>query len=138
MSDTRPQDQPDEAMLDLLIKQVTEGLSPAEQRALDVLDSEVASTYARDLERAAAAVTLAGGGAQQPLPAALAERLARQAAEHFASADKVVDLSTARSAAAAQMPAPPRASRYGAYGWLAAAACLILAIFGWVRSPSPP
>jgi hypothetical protein len=138
MSDTRPQGQPDEAMLDLLIKQVTEGLSPAEQRALDVLDSEVASTYARDLERAAAAVTLAGGGAQQPLPAALAERLARQAAEHFASADKVVDSSTARSAAAAQMPAPPRASRYGAYGWLAAAACLILAIFGWVRSPSPP
>ena len=138
MSDTRPQGQPDEAMLDLLIKQVTEGLSPAEQRALDVLDSEVASTYARDLERAAAAVTLAGGGAQQPLPAALAQRLARQAAEHFASADKVVDLSTARSAAAAQMPAPPRASRYGAYGWLAAAACLILAIFGWVRSPSPP
>lgn len=138
MSDTRPQGQPDEAMLDLLIKQVTEGLSPAEQRALDVLDSEVASTYARDLERAAAAVTLAGGGAQQPLPAALAERLARQAAEHFASADEVVDSSTARSAAAAQMPAPPRASRYGAYGWLAAAACLILAIFGWVRSPSPP
>jgi Anti-sigma-K factor rskA len=117
MSDTRPQGQPDEAMLDLLIKQVTEGLSPAEQRALDVLDSEVASTYARDLERAAAAVTLAGGGAQQPLPAALAQRLARQAAEHFA---------------------PPRASRYSAYGWLAAAACLILAIFGWVRSPSPP
>jgi hypothetical protein len=138
MSDTRPQGQPDEAMLDLLIKQVTEGLSPAEQRALDVLDSEVASTYARDLERAAAAVTLAGGGAQQPLPAALAERLARQAAEHFASADKVGDSSTVRSAAAAQMPAPPRASRYGAYGWLAAAACLILAIFGWLRSPAPP
>ena len=40
MSDTRPQDQPDEAMVDLLIKQVTEGLSPAEQRALDVMDSE--------------------------------------------------------------------------------------------------
>jgi hypothetical protein len=138
MSDTRPQGQPDEAMLDLLIKQVTEGLSPAEQRALDVLDSEVASTYARDLERAAAAVTLAGGGAQQSLPAALAKRLAQQAAEHFAPADKVVDLSTARSAAATQMPAPPRASRYGAYGWWAAAACLILAIFGWVRSPSPP
>ena len=38
MSETGPQAQPDEAMVDLLIKQVTEGLSPAEQRALDVLD----------------------------------------------------------------------------------------------------
>jgi Anti-sigma-K factor rskA len=128
MSDTRPPGQPDEAMLDLLIKQVTEGLSPAEQRALDVLDSETASAYARDLERAAAAVTLAGSGAQQPLPAALAQALARQASEHFASTE-VVDSSS---------PSPPRASRYGAYGWLAAAACLVLAIFGWLRSPSPP
>ena len=149
MSDPRPQDQPDEAMVDLLIKQVTEGLSPAEQRALDVLDSEVASAYARDLERAAAAVTLAGSSAEQPLPAALAEALAQQAAEHFASPNKIADLAaaritaqTARTAAAdnARTPASPvpRAGRNGAYGWLAAAACLVLAIFGWQRSPSPP
>src|ERR1700723_2303490 len=149
MSDPRPQDQPDEAMVDLLIKQVTEGLSPAEQRALDVLDSEVASAYSRDLERAAAAVTLAGSSPEQPLPAALAEALAQQAAEHFASPNKIADLAaaritvqTARTAAAdnARTPASPvpRAGRNGAYGWLAAAACLVLAIFGWQRSPSPP
>ena len=30
MSETRPHDQPDEATVDLLVKQVTEGLSPAE------------------------------------------------------------------------------------------------------------
>jgi Anti-sigma-K factor rskA len=149
MTDTRPQGQPDEAMVDLLIKQVTEGLSPAEQRALDVLDGEVASAYARDLERAAAAVTLAGTN-ERPLPAALAEALARQAAEHFASAGHVANLAAARTAAqtAAQAAAAenaraparavPRAPRYGAYGWLAAAACLVLAIFGWQRSPSPP
>jgi hypothetical protein len=154
MSDTRPPDQPDEAMVDLLIKQVTEGLSPAEQRAFDVLDSEVASAYARDLERAAAALTLAGSSKEQPLPAALAQRLARQAAEHFASLDqgadprkaadsgKVTDLREARSAAAdkarAQLSLAPRTNRNGAYGWLAAAACLVLAIFGWLRSPAPP
>ncbi|MDP9008141.1 MAG: anti-sigma factor [Pseudomonadota bacterium] len=145
MSDTRPQDQPDEAMLDLLIKQVTEGLSPAEQRALDVLDSEVASAYSRDLERAAAAVVLAGSSTQQALPSALAERVAQQAAAHFASPSKIGDLSVARAAAAdaartsasSERPAP-RANRYGAYGWLAAAACLVLAIFAWQRSPSPP
>jgi hypothetical protein len=151
MTDTRPQGQPDEATLDLLIKQVTEGLSPDEQRALDALDNELASVYARDLERAAAAITLAGrasaGRAGEPLPAALAERLARQAAEHFASAVNVTDLADAQTAApaAAQTTAAdqsrtsaravPRANRFGGYGWLAAAACLVLAIFGWERSP---
>jgi hypothetical protein len=146
MSDTRPQGQPDEAMVDLLIKQVTEGLSPAEQRALDVMDSELASAYLRDLERGAAAVTLAGSKGAEALPAALSARLAQQAAEHFASARKVADLGTARAAATekardgqslAPSPASARASRYSGYGWLAAAACLVLAIFGWERSPPP-
>jgi len=141
MSDTRPQGQPDEAMVDLLIKQVTEGLSPAEQRALDVMDSELASATLRDLERAAAAVTLAGSAGQAPLPAALSARIAQQAAEHFASAGNVADIREARAAAVekarAQAPAPQRANRLGGYGWLAAAACLVLAIFGWERTPSP-
>jgi hypothetical protein len=152
MSDTRPQGQPDEAMVDLLVKQVTEGLSPAEQRALDVMDSEIASAYLRDLERAAAAVTLAGSSGAEALPADLAGRVAQQAAEHFAAVSNVADLSEARTAATekarvqpstapGQSPEPfatrGRATRYGGYGWLAAAACLVLAIFGWERSPPP-
>jgi anti-sigma-K factor RskA len=152
MSDTRPQGQPDEAMVDLLVKQVTEGLSPAEQRALDVMDSELASAYLRDLERAAAAVTLAGSTGAEALPAALAARIAQQAAEHFAAVSSVADSSEARTAATekarvqhstapgespAPFPTPARASRYSGYGWLAAAACLVLAIFGWERSPPP-
>jgi hypothetical protein len=140
MSDTRPQGQPDEAMVDLAIKQVTEGLSPAEQRALDVMDSELASAYLKDLERAAAAVTLAGSAAEEPLPAALSARIAQQATEHFAAASKVADLSAARGAVSEKMrvhqsSAPGRA--FGGYGWLAAAACLVLAIFGWERTPPP-
>src|SRR5580704_7759621 len=142
MSDTRPQGQPDEAMVDLLVKQVTEGLSPAEQRALDVMDGELASAYLRDLERAAAAVTLAGSAIEEPLPAALSARLEQQAAQHFAAASNVADLTEARTAAAEkarlhQTSAPGRANRFGGYGWLAAAACLVLAIFGWQRSPTP-
>jgi hypothetical protein len=129
MSDTRPQGQPDEAMVDLLIKQATQGLSPAEQRALDVLDGELASAYRRDLERAVAAVTLAGSAGPPPLPADLAERLAKQATDHFA----------ARTAAVERAPvAAPGRNRFGLYGgWLAAAACLVLAIFAWQRSPPP-
>jgi hypothetical protein len=130
MSDTRPQGQPDEATVDLLIKQITEGLSPAEQRALDVLDTAIASTELRELERAAAAITLAGSNVAEPLPAALAQRLAQQADIHFG---KVVDLEAARSTAAAKRPAAVRNS--SAYGWFAAAACLVLAVFGWMRSP---
>jgi Anti-sigma-K factor rskA len=142
MSDTRPQNQPDEAMVDLLIKQVTEGLSPAEQRALDVLDTEVASVLQKDLERAAAAVILAGSAGGPALPSALADRLAQQAAQHFSSTAKVADLSAAR-AAAAMAEVSPRVSqrtqsKAGAYaGWLAAAACLVLAIVGWQRTPAP-
>jgi Anti-sigma-K factor rskA len=135
MSDTRVPGQPDEAMVDLLIKQVTEGLSPAEQRALDVMDSAVASVNLRDFERAAAAITVAGNSGGPPLPPALAQRLANQADEHFASisgAATVMDLSAARNAATQRA-----VSRTSAYGWFAAAACLLLAIFGWLRSPSP-
>jgi len=76
MSETGPENQPDEAMIDLLVKQVTEGLSPEEQRALDILDSAVASEYSRDLERAAAAITLAASTSPlESLPAALKARL---------------------------------------------------------------
>jgi hypothetical protein len=148
MTEPGPHGQPDEALVDLLIKQVTEGLSPVEQRALDVLDSAVASANLKGLERAAAAITLAGSTDAEPLPPGLAERVARQAEEHFAAAagvgpaagmgaaGKPVDLAAARSAAASR--APPAAPRSGAYGWLAAAACLVLAVIAWNRSPPPP
>jgi hypothetical protein len=139
MSEQRPQRQPDEVMVDLLIKQITEGLPPAEQRALDVLDTEVASAFQRDLERAAAAVTLAGSLEPPPMPAALTARLAQQAAEHFASSPTVTDLDAARTATAktvrVQARAPSRAGIYG--GWLAAAACLVVAVVGWQRTPPP-
>jgi hypothetical protein len=140
MSEPGSQNQPDEALMDLLIKQATEGLSPAEQRALDVLDSAVASAHLRDFERAAAAIALAGSANAEPLPAALAQSIARRADEHFAAiagaGDKVADLSAARSAAAARTPRSA-AARAGAYGWLAAAACLVLAVFAWNRAPPP-
>jgi hypothetical protein len=136
MSEPGPQDQPDEAMVDLLIKQVTDGLSPAEQRALDVMDSAVVSAHLRDFERAAAAIALAGSAKAPPLPPDLAQRVARQAERHFGAAggaDKPIDIVAARSAAAARAPAAAR--RSGAYGWLAAAACLVLAVVAWNRPP---
>lgn len=122
MSETGPQNQPDEALVDLLVKQVTEGLTPAEQRALEAMDSAVAGDYARDLERAAAAVVLAGTPAAEPLPAALRARIEGEA-QSFVGYATVVKL-------------PTRASSRGASsGWWAAAACLVLAALGWLHSP---
>jgi hypothetical protein len=147
MSGSDPHNQPDETMIDLLIKQVTEGLSPDEQRALDVLDSAVASAHLRELERAAAAIAVAGSaGAERP-PQELLQRLQRQAEQHFgaatgaaqsagSAAPNVLDLAAARRRDST--PAWPRASVSGAYGWLAAAACLVLAVFAWNRQPPAP
>lgn len=144
MPEMPPQGQPDEALVDLLIKQVTEGLSSAEQRELDVMDNATASAYLRDLERAAAAVTLAAGSDGAPLPAELAQRIAEQAKQHFAavSAGSVLSLDAARDrrtvvGAEALSAGPARRSRSGVLGWFAAAACLVLAVFGWMRSPAP-
>lgn len=147
MSETDTPAQPDDATVDLLVKQVTEGLSPAEQRALDVVDGEVTSHLLRDLERAAAAIALAGSSDGLPLPPALAQRLARQAEAHFAATpaavsaappaatrrSNVADLQSGRGS-----PAPRASSKSRFYGWMAAAASLLLAVFSWVRSPSPP
>src|SRR5580658_4491133 len=95
MSETEPQNQPDEALVDLLIKQVTEGLSPAEQRALDALDSPDLTKHLQGFERAAAAISLAAVTPLQPPPPALLAKLEQQASSYV----------TVRPIAAATAPA---------------------------------
>lgn len=154
MSETGSQSQPDDALVDLLVKLATEGLSPAEQRALDAMDSAPVTLASREFERAVAAITLAAPPAAGPLPAALRARIERDAEGYFASrgaaerpGGAVLDY-TARDSAA-RSPAPGSAatgsaasvaSRPGGTGlaWFAAAACLLLALFAWFRSPPPP
>jgi hypothetical protein len=130
MAESGPQKQPDEAMLNLLIKQVTEGLSPEQQRELDVLDNEIASAYARDLEHAAAAISVAGSAQAEPMPPALRARVEAQLRAAAASEGGRGASSTVRPIATA-----PRARTGSAAGWWAAAACLVLALLGWLRSP---
>ncbi|MGA2397657.1 MAG: anti-sigma factor [Steroidobacteraceae bacterium] len=132
MAETGPHKEPDEAMLDLLIKQVTEGLSPEEQRELDVLDNEVASAYARDLEHAAAAISVAGTGHPEPMPAALRSRIETQLEAAMAAAAPTDE---ARSTTVRSIGRAPRPRARNAAGWWAAAACLVLAVLGWLRSP---
>jgi hypothetical protein len=135
-------------MLDLLIKQVTEGLSPEEQRELDVLDDETASAYARDLEHAAAAISVAGSGRPEPMPAALRAsveaRLQGAMAATAAAPAAMVPTAPAPTAGKGGRGPPstigrigtaPRVRTRSTAGWWAAAACLVLAVLGWVRSP---
>jgi len=143
MSETGPQDQPEDALVDLLIKQVTEGLSPAEQRALDALDSPSVTAASQEFERAAAAISLAGAAPLQAPPPALLARLEVQASSYAAA--HPVAVHTAADGVGGRAPAAvvplavarPRRSS-GSLGWLAAAACLVLAVIGWMRSPSAP
>jgi len=141
MSESGSHGHPDDALVDLLVKQVTEGLSAAEQRELDVMDSARVTQESRSFERAAAAATLAGLRPVE-LPAALRAQLQRQGEAQLA-ANTVVAVRgpPAATIAAAPVDAVPAvaargtASRSGSWGWLAAAACLVLAVLGWVRSP---
>jgi len=144
MSESGSHSHPDDAMVDLLVKQVIEGLSPAEQRELEAFDALRAGEALVELEQAAAAVSLVGLTLEEP-PAAL-RALLEQRAEELIGANNVVDFkrpSAARSAEATAAAAPAAnpvrgdAGRSGTLGWLAAAACLVLAILGWLRSPPP-
>jgi len=134
MSEPGSQGQPDDATVDLLVKQVVEGLSPAEQRALDAWGS-VAGRFTRDFERAAAALSLAAPIDAQ-LPPGLRARLEQGAADYVASLSPPAERQPGATPTPRQPVATaPRGSGSAGWGWLAAAACLLLAVLGWVRSP---
>jgi hypothetical protein len=139
MSEAGSQGQPDDALIDLLVKQVTESLPPAELRALDEMDGAVVSEYQRGFERAAAAISLAGAAPWSAPPPALKQRLEQQARSFYAAANAVPAEGAAPQAqgfkaASAAAAAPGRRSG-GNAGWFAAAACLLLALAAWLRTP---
>ena len=115
----------DERLVDLLVKQTTEGLAPAEKAELDRLMTRHRDADARVLERVAAAVALAGNVEDEPMPADLRRRVEAEGRKVVAgSASSVTDIGTRRRAQ------PPASSR-PQWLWLAAAASLVLAVLGW-------
>jgi len=137
-------EQPPEEVLDLLVKELTEGLTPDEQGTLAAAAPEPTGDYRRGFERTAAAISLAAATVdREPLPAPLRERLER-AAEAFVAANMGVPAAPPAAHAAAHAANdggrdPVRAAaalgRAPAAGWWAAAACLVLALFAWLRPP---
>ena len=104
-----PSWQSHDALVDLLIKEATEGLTPAEAAELANLSRPLSSAERASLESTVAAIALAGGDFQEKMPAALRDRIVNAA-----------------------VPSGRRRSwNRSNTGWWAAAACLILAVAGW-------
>ena len=121
----------DERLHELLATRAVEGLDDAEQRELAEFEARYPGLDDEALDRAAAAVALAGLRVE-PLPAALRNRLEADAETWL------------RGSAGAQGPAAPRtaeivplrarpaaATAWG--GWLAAAAAVVMAVVGWLQ-----
>ena len=111
-----------EPLLDLLIKQATEGLDVAESEQLATLLSDYPHLDANEMDAAVAAILLAADSNHERMPAALAERILAGA-----PAKSAVHAS-ARVVAFPQRQPAGRAERAG---WWAAAACFVLAVSGW-------
>jgi hypothetical protein len=126
---------------ELLLDDALVGLSAEEQAELDAMMSEALEAESLAFQQAAAGIALAATKLES-LPATLQAKLEEQAAKHL-SAPTSTPTSTptptpTRTPAPAPSPAPypPPISRLGnRLGWLAAAACLLIAIGAWTREP---
>jgi hypothetical protein len=113
-----------ERLLELLVKQATEGVTSAEQLELGRLLAQHDGADPQFIERIAAALNLAGDLPDEPLPTGLRARIEGQAMKEMPAAPSNVTAIRPRSAE--RSPATQ-----GRLGWLAAAACLVLAVTAW-------
>lgn len=102
-------------LIDLLIKESTEGLSAIESAELQRLTAELSPAEREEIEHIAAAATLASLGPLERMPDTTRQRVLKS----------VTDVLPATAAP----PAPKRAPAMA--GWWAAAACFALAAIGW-------
>jgi hypothetical protein len=115
-----------ERLVDLLVKQTSEGITPAEHSELERLLGQHPDADPQLIERVAAAVALAGKLESEPLPASLRARIEAQAAQELRAAPANVTAIRPRAAATRSTTTPS-----GRLAWLVAAACLVLAVAGW-------
>jgi anti-sigma-K factor RskA len=132
----------EERLLELLCDGTLVGLTPTEETEVAALLREAGphgdwEKHAQALERAAAAISVAGSlHPREPMPAHLFARIEQQALKALERAS----VPMAPPAASPAPIAPPvpiqRARRWrGAIPWMAAAACLLLAIGSWRWRP---
>ncbi|MGI8812028.1 MAG: anti-sigma factor [Pyrinomonadaceae bacterium] len=112
-----------ELMLDLLIKQAVYGLTPEEARELESIDRDARNgEEARSFDRTAAAISLIGVDSGERMPSHIEARISDAADEYFDS-----QAQPSLGASAPPVTAEPR-GWFDWLGWLAAAAaCMALA-----------
>lgn len=117
--------QNDDLLVDLLVREATEGLTPVESRELQALAQNLSAAERAAFDATVAAILIAGTDASEAMPAALRDRIVR---------------STQTSAQGKDVSSASRPSHsnstgsltgYASAGWWAAAACFVLAVAGW-------
>ena len=138
---------------ELLADRAVQGLSAEEQAELDELMKEYPEGHDKEgsrLDLAAAALDLSNAEVDEPMPAALRERILADAYRYFdARYPEAAEASPGRAPVSRSPNATPpaastsyRTTRWQMAGWYAAAACLLLAVLGWyprlVSTKTPP
>lgn len=111
--------------MDLLADRATQGLGPEEQKDLEALLEQHPEWDDLSLDLAAAAASIAEIGAGEPLPAHLRARVESDAAAFFSKTGPDSER------AGVVVPMPARSSWVQWSGWLAAAACIVVAVLAW-------
>jgi hypothetical protein len=126
-------------LIDLLVKRASEGVTTQEQAEIERLSASVKGADLESIERAAAAVALAGID-EEPMPADVRARLEKTATDFVASGgfanatrgDASTGLPPSDELAARRARQQARTSSAGSrLAWFAAAASLLVAIAGW-------
>lgn len=128
-----------ERLDELLVTRAVEGIDPGETFELEALLHEFPDVEPAAYDEAAASYWLATGGADEAMPADVAQRMESHLTALAAEGDTgVVAIGHGRRGPA---PGSARASTSGPgavhpavsgkWGWLAAAAALVLAVVGW-------
>jgi len=125
-----------ERLADLLARQVTEGLSDADQLELQELLAAHPEADPEALETTAASVLLAGDFAIEPMPDSLRQRMDTVADGFIAASGKTASASASAlsgpvSIESARTVRKPAAVSPG-WAWFAAAASIVIAIAAWV------
>lgn len=136
MSDHNPANTRSDQILDLLAESVGGGLSSREQAELDGLLRESLDYAATDLDEAAAAAAecFAAASMDEAMPEHLRQRCIGSARAVMSESQSPVSVPKALTAPAPLRFTPVRGAPKSSFsvGWLAAAACLVVAVFGWL------
>ena len=117
---------------ELLIDRATVGLNSIEQVGELRLLDRFPNLDDNSFELAAAAVDLAYTTPTQPMPATLRQRVSAQAADYFQAQEPEASAADVVPFPGSHVQDPTPAAEPNRWlGWVAAAACLALAVWGW-------